>query len=148
MVRRNRTWSCMFRVNVFTDLSVKLWEWSVAAVHSSTRGQGALRGRRHGLTLGAVASSRQLSAQSAAVLRGRAWETRIYVNTLHPEGLTTPMLLWFWEDLWTPVNNSRMPSPLLALMERPGSARFLVMEGMLTEPLKPARFSWTRTFWF
>lgn len=43
---------------------------------------------------------------------------------------------------------SRMPSPLLALMERPGSARFLVMEGMLTEPLKPARLSWTRTFWF
>lgn len=36
---------------------------------------------------------------------------------------------------------SRMPSPLLALMERPGSARFLVMEGMLTEPLKPARLS-------
>lgn len=34
-----------------------------------------------------------------------------------------------------------MPSPLLALMERPGSARFLVMEGMLTEPLKPARLS-------
>lgn len=43
---------------------------------------------------------------------------------------------------------SRMPSPLLALMERPGSARFMVMEGMLTEPLKPARFSCTRTFWF
>lgn len=36
---------------------------------------------------------------------------------------------------------SRMPKPLLALMERPGSARFFVMEGMLTEPLKPARLS-------
>lgn len=36
---------------------------------------------------------------------------------------------------------SRMPKPLLALMERPGSLRFLVMEGMLTEPLKPARLS-------
>lgn len=36
---------------------------------------------------------------------------------------------------------SRMPKPLLALMERPGSARFLVMEGMLTDPLKPARLS-------
>lgn len=35
----------------------------------------------------------------------------------------------------------RMPKPLLALMERPGSARFLVMEGMLTDPLKPARLS-------
>lgn len=42
---------------------------------------------------------------------------------------------------------SRMPRPLLALMERPGSARFLVMEGMLTDALKPARLSWTRTFW-
>lgn len=41
-----------------------------------------------------------------------------------------------------------MPKPLLALMERPGSARFLVMEGMLTDPLKPARLSCTRTFWF
>ncbi len=35
----------------------------------------------------------------------------------------------------------RIPRPLLALMDRPGSARFLVIEGMLTEPLNPARLS-------
>lgn len=34
-----------------------------------------------------------------------------------------------------------MPSPLLALMERPGSPRFLVMEAMLAEPLNPGRLS-------
>lgn len=31
--------------------------------------------------------------------------------------------------------------PLLALMERPGSGRDLVMDGILTEPLNTARLS-------
>lgn len=31
--------------------------------------------------------------------------------------------------------------PLLALMERPGSGRALLMEGMLTEPLNTVRLS-------
>jgi len=36
--------------------------------------------------------------------------------------------------------------PLLALMERPGSGRDLVMDGILTEPLNTARLSWGRGF--
>lgn len=57
---------------MFTDLSVELRQRGIAAVHASAGGQGALGGRGHGLPLGAVAASRQLPAQSAAVLGGRA----------------------------------------------------------------------------
>jgi len=60
----------------FTDLSVKLGERSVAAVHASAGGQRALGGRGHGLPLGPVAAAGQLSAQGAAVLGGGAWAER------------------------------------------------------------------------
>ena len=40
----------------------------------------------------------------------------------------------------------RADRPLLALMERPGSGRDLLMEGILTEPLNTARLSWGRGF--
>lgn len=43
--------------------------------------------------------------------------------------------------------NSRIPRPLLALMERPGSLRFFAKDGILTEPLNPDRLSWARTFY-
>lgn len=129
---------------VLTDLSVKLWERSVTTVHSSSWGQGALWRGGHGLMFGPVASSGQVPAQSAAVLRGWAWKKE--EDRLRQEGTAEAQLTdkSDFKGCW----DSRMPNPLLALMERPGSARFLVMEGMLTEPLNPARLSWTRTFWF
>lgn len=140
----DRTWRCMFSFPVFTDLSVKLWERSVTTVHSSSWGQGALWGWGHGLTFGSVASSWQLPVQCASVLRGGAWKKD--EDGLSQEG-TAETQLTDRSD-FTGSCDSRMPNPLLALMERPGSARFLVIEGMLTEPLNPARLSWTRTFWF
>lgn len=41
----------------------------------------------------------------------------------------------------------RAANPLLALMDRPGSVRDFVIEGMLTEPLNTVRLSWGRRFW-
>lgn len=41
----------------------------------------------------------------------------------------------------------RAANPLLALMDRPGSVRDFVIDGMLTEPLNTVRLSWGRRFW-
>lgn len=41
----------------------------------------------------------------------------------------------------SPPGHLRADRPLLALMERPGSGRDLVMEGILTEPLNTVRLS-------
>lgn len=45
-----------------------------------------------------------------------------------------------WQSFF-PSDHLRADRPLLALMERPGSGRDLVMEGILTEPLNTVRLS-------
>ncbi|TNN24682.1 hypothetical protein EYF80_065191 [Liparis tanakae] len=135
--RRSRWRPTRLGGGAFTDLSVKLGERSVAAVHAAAGGQRALGGRGHGLPLGAVAAAGQLSPQGAAVLGGGAWAERKTSEGPRLGGAAAAP----GSGRGGVLCYSRMPRPLLALMERPGSPRFLVMEGMLTEPLKPARFS-------
>lgn len=55
--------------------------------------------------------------------------------------------MWQNNDKFCNEWHLRIPKPLLALIDLPGSALFLVMEGMLTDPLNPARLSWARTFY-
>lgn len=69
------------------------------------------------------------------------------LNTVHPcflapypEGHQS-MHAWTRPEQGHPGQHSLAERPLLALMERPGSGRDLVMDGILTEPLNTVRLS-------
>lgn len=133
--------------STITHLSVKLGEGGITCtVHPTPWRERALRGWGHCLPLtGAITPTRKLPSKSTTILRGWTFEEK--TSLICPFQQWKETLNWsFFFILFCCCMNLRVPRPLLALMERPGSGLVLLIDGMLTEPPSTPRLSWDRTF--
>lgn len=140
--------------STITHLSVKLGEWGITCtVHAAPWREGALRGGGLCLLLvGAITPTRELPSKCTAILRGWTYESKTKLKCPFQQWMKTlnwPFQLFSFSGcifVFFLIWNLRVPRPLLALMERPGSGLALLIEGMLTEPPNTPRLSWGCTF--